>query len=197
MWNENTAKTFLLGCLYGFEKDNSKQILEFNCPNIGYMIDMTVLMRYLNIPFHVDKKGLRLLVVTDKMESFNDFLKTNYGLDYNYPLKIKWPEILEEEKSLIIPFIDGVFETAGIFTNLKDKFPFVLHLQNEKTTEKISEIIQSFGVENIWIKNPNIRSLCTIQIIDGKEFSKKFTLTNPNSKYKKLFLENLKNEKLL
>jgi len=190
MWNETTAKTFLLGCLYGFEKDNNKQILEFNCPNIGYLIDFTVLLRSLDVPYHIDKKGIRLLIITDRIQKFDFFLKNNFNLDYTYPLRTRWPEILEKDRNKLIPFVDGVFETAGLFTDLEDRFPFVLHLQNERTTEKISNIIQDFGIENIWVKNPNIRYLYTIQVMEGEKFLNTFLSTNPSSKYSRIIKKN-------
>lgn len=183
MWTKETSKLFLLGCLYGFEKDNEVQPLEFNCPKINYMLDMTVLLRSVGIPFHLEKKGVRLLIVSDSIKTYDSFLRKEFNLDYTYPLKIKWPDFLETGIEDPSPFIDGIFETAGIFTSMQDRFPFVLHIQNEKTTQKISEILDKNNIENIWVKNPTIKSLCTLQVVDGEGLIKKFLKTNPSSKY--------------
>jgi len=187
MLDEKKSKMFLLGCLYGFEKDNETQFLEFNCTKINYLIDLTVLLRTLNIPFHLEKEGLRLLVVTDTISKFDSFLKENYNIDYTFPLKIKWPDFLKISSNEVIPFVDGIFETAGMFNSMNSDFPFVLHLQSEKMIQKISSIVEYHGIENIWIKNPVIKSLCTLQIMNGKKFISVFLKTNKNSKYSNLF----------
>lgn len=183
MWNEKNAKAFFLGCLYGFEKNNINQELEFNCPNLSYLIDLSVLLRMINVPYHVDKKGIRLLVITEKIKYFESFLQKNFRINYEYPSKLKWPEVLDEQSDLVIPFIDGVFETAGMYNPENNKFPFILHLQSEKLIKKISDNIQDMGIDNIWIKNPHIKSVCTLQIIDGDKFKESFLKTNPSSKY--------------
>lgn len=181
----NTKKDlnyFLLGFLYGMERGNSEQKIEFNCTNMSYLCLMTEVLRKNKIEFHIERKGLRYLIVSSKMEGYDLFLKENFKINYEYPLNLKWPNIEKNEN--FIEFIDGLFESAGIFNASNEKSPYIVHIEDPNTAEKISQFIENLGIRNIAVKNIYINNLCTIQIFDSLKFIELFLKTNPYSKYR-------------
>lgn len=174
---------YLLGYLYSFEAGNTEQIIEYYCPKFKMACYISKILRDNKIPFHLEMKGIRPMIITKEISSYSDFLLNKFGLQPEDVSEQVWPFTFKElSKFDRTPFIDGIFEGGSTYSNSDNTINLII--ENKNTTDEISEflILNKIKAESFIAQGAT--GIYGVKVKSVPKFLEDFLNTNKYTKFK-------------